>query len=319
MYNDFRINIQLFADEEKTEKPTPKKRKEAREEGQVVKSKEINTAFMLLLVFLGLKIFGDRIYKNIMNFFNFIFSQYNNGSDFFTIKGIHTLFIKTIIVTAEILAPILIISFITALLVNYFQVGFLFSVKSLKPKLSKINPIEGFKRIFSPNSLIELIKSLIKIFIVGYVVLNYIKDKINSIYSIIDMNLQSAVVYIGDIAFGIAIRASGVFVLIAIMDYLFQWYRHEKKLKMSKHEVKQENKQSEGDPQIKSKIKEKQRQMAMTRMMQDVPDADVIITNPTHYAIAIKYDSDEFDAPLVIAKGKDLIAQNIRSFASQKF
>lgn len=313
----YKLNLQLFADEEKTEKATQKKRKDAREKGQVLKSQEINSALLLMACFFGLKIFGSYMYRNIRDFARRILSGYNNIDDLFTVKGINNMFYEIIIITAQIVAPIAVTALIAGLVANYMQVGFLFTTKTLSVKLSKINPIEGFKRIFSPKSIVELFKSLIKVFVVGYVAISYMLKQVNNIHNLLDMSITSIVTYIGDITFGVAMRAGGVLIIIAVIDYIYQWWNHEKNLKMSKKEIKEEHKQIEGDPQIKSKIKEKQRQIAMTRMMQDVPKADVIITNPTHYAIALKYDKEKCDAPFILAKGKNLIAQNIKKVAKE--
>lgn len=313
----YKLNLQLFADEERTEKATPKKRREAREKGQVLKSQEISSVLLLISTFFGLKIFGSYMYDNIIRFTNHVLTQYNEIEGLFTIKGINNMFLDIILITAQIVAPVAAIALIIGLASNYMQVGFLFTTKNLGIKLNRINPIEGFKRLFSAKSLVELVKSLIKIFIVGYVIFSYIYNEIKGIDKLFDMGLMAIITYLGDTTFGVVIRAAGVLALIAVLDYTYQWWDFEKNLKMSKKEIKEEYKQTEGDPHIKSKIKEKQRQMAMTRMMQDVPSADVIITNPTHYAIALKYDKEKCDAPFVLAKGMNIVAENIKKIATE--
>ncbi len=314
---EYKINLQLFADEEKTEKATPKKRRESREKGQVLKSQEVNSALLLIVSFISLKIFGKYMYGKIYGFTNYFFNKFSTLDDLFTIKGINNMFYEIIVITAQIVAPIALAAILAGLVANYMQVGFLFTTKTLGVKFSRINPIEGFKKIFSPRSLVELLKSFIKVFVIGYVVFSYLMKKINIIYKLFDMSLGAVITFIGDITFQVAMRAGGVLVVIAIIDYLYQWWDHEKNLKMSKKEIKEEYKQNEGDPQIKSKIKEKQRQIAMRRMMQDVPKADVIITNPTHYAIALKYDKHKSDAPYILAKGMNLVAENIKKTAKE--
>ena len=314
-YIKYKLNLQLFADEEKTEKATPKKRREAREKGQVLKSQEITSVLLLIATFVGLKIFGSYMYNNIIKFTNHSLTEYNNIQDFFTIKGINLMFTELIIITAQIVAPIAAIALLVGLISNYMQVGFLFTTKNLGIKLNRINPIEGFKKIFSPKSLIEFFKSILKIFAVSYVIFSYILSEIKNINKLFDMELTAVIVYLGNTTFGIVLRAAGVLAFIAVIDYIYQWWDFEKNLKMSKKEVKEEYKQVEGDPHIKSKIKEKQRQMAMTRMMQDVPKADVIITNPTHYAVALKYDKEKCDAPFLLAKGMNTVAENIKKVA----
>lgn len=313
----YTLNLQLFADEEKTEKATPKKRKEAREKGQVLKSQEITSAFLLMATFLSLKIFGSYMLSNIHDFSYRVLSEYNNLDDLFTIKGINLMFYEIIILTAQIVAPIAAVALVVGLISNYMQVGFLFTTKNLGIKFNRINPIEGFKKIVSPKSLVELVKSLIKVFVIGYVVFSYMLDQMDYIFNLLDMSIGGIIKYIGNTTIGLALRAGAVLIVIAVIDYIYQWWDYEKNLKMSKKEIKEEYKQIEGDPMIKSKIKEKQRQIAMTRMMQDVPNADVIITNPTHYAVALKYDKEKCDAPFILAKGMNLIAQNIKKVAKE--
>lgn len=313
----YKLNLQLFGDEEKTEKGTPKKKKDSREKGQVLKSTEITSALLLISTFVGLKIFGRYMYDNILKFTNHVFTEYNNIEDFFTIKGINLMFLEIILITAQIVAPVIAIAVLIGLISNYMQVGFLFTTKNLGMKLSRINPIQGFKKMFSVKTLVELVKSLVKIFVVGYVIFSYILKEIQDIDKLFDMGINAIITYLGNATFGIVLRATGVLAVIAVIDYIYQWWEYEKNLKMSKKEVKEEHKQVEGDPQVKSKIKEKQRQMAMARMMQDVPKADVIITNPTHYAIALKYDKEKCDTPFMIAKGMNLIAENIKKIASE--
>ncbi len=310
----FKINLQIF-NGEKTEKATPKRRKEAREKGQVLQSREINSAFILLFTFLGLRLIGAYIYRNIIAFSKDIFINIVDIDSLFTINGIYRLFILMVLVFSKIVLPILMIAFIIGLFCSYVQVGFLFTSKTLTFKLDRINPINGFKKIVSKRSLVEFFKSLIKIGVVGYVLFSYIVKQSKNIMNILDMELYDILFYLGKMTMNIAFRASFILILLAIIDYYYQKRAYDNELKMSKQEIKEEYKQTEGNPQIKSKIKEKQRQISMKRMMQDVPKADVIITNPTHYAVAIRYDGSIEDAPIVLAKGKNLIAQNIKKIA----
>lgn len=314
---DIKLNLQLFADAEKTEKATPKKRRDAREEGQVAQSKEINTAFILLATVLGLKIFGKSIVRSITKFMDFLYSDFSNVGDLFTENNLKIGFLKVITVFVGATIPIILISYVASLLVTYMQVGFLFTTKPLKPKLSRINPIEGFKRIFSKRSIVELVKSLLKIFMIGYVAYSYISKNVKSIANYPSMEPMQILLNFSTFAFGFTIRIILMLVCIAVLDYIYQWRQHEKDLMMTKEELKEEFKQTEGDPLVKSKIKEKQRQLAMNRMMADVPKADVIITNPTHLAIAIKYDKEVHVAPFLIAKGADVIAGNIKKVAME--
>lgn len=312
----FHINLQLFSGE-KTEEATPKKKRDAREKGQVFQSKEINTAIVLMAIFFGLKVFGNYMFNSLLGFTNTIYTNYLFEDSLFTIEGITLIFYQIVITTAMVIIPITAIALVSGLALSYAQVGFLFTTKTLEVKFSKLNPVEGFKKLFSKKSVVELIKSIIKIFIVGYVIYTYAMGQIVNIINLPDLNIASIVAFTGDTVVSISLRAGLILLVMAFFDYLYQRWSHNKELKMSKQEVKEEHKQSDGDPQVKSKIKEKQRQMAMSRMMSEVPQADVIITNPTHFAVAIKYDREISDAPFVLAKGQDLIAQNIKKVASE--
>lgn len=314
---EFVLNLQLFADAEKTEKPTPKKRRDARKEGQVLQSREVTAAFMLLVTLLGLKLFGKYIVNYLLNFTSLAFSNIENIDMLFYENNLKINFIKIIAVFIMIAAPILAVSALTALAINYLQVGFLFTTKPLGIKLNRINPIEGFKRLFSKRALLELAKSILKVILIGYVGYSFVEDNINKIINLPHYETKLILVNISSIAFDFAIRIISALIGIALIDYFFQWRQHEKSLMMTKQELKEEYKQTEGDPQIKSKIKERQRKIAMSRMMQEVPKADVIITNPTHIAVAIKYDKDLYNAPYIVAKGADLIAENIKKVARE--
>ena len=310
-----KLDLQLFS--EKTEKPTPKKRRDAREEGQILQSKEINTVVILFSCFIGFKIFGGFMNEELKKFMVDIFSEINNTDVFLNYNNLMINFLKILTVFMVVSSPILMIAFLSSLIINYFQVGFLFTNKTLKIKLNRLNPIEGFKKIFSKRALMELVKSILKLGLVGYVTINYGKDQITRIVKLSSMEPIESLVNFSNLLYGFVVRILSVLFVLAIMDYIFQWREHEKNLMMSKEEIKEEYKQTEGDPFIKGKIKERQRRMAMSRMMQDIPKADVIITNPTHYAIAIKYDKDKFHAPYILGKGIDLIAENIKKIAKE--
>lgn len=313
----YKINLQLFAESDKTEKPTPKKRREAREEGQVLQSKELTSVILLFSSFVGLKIFGSFIYHQIEKFTVEIFNETSNYDIFLHENNLMINFLKILWIFIVTTAPMLLIAFISALLINYTQVGFLFTTKTLKIKLNRLNPIEGFKKIFSKRALIELIKSVLKVVLVGFIAYKFIYNNIGGVIQYPEMDIINSFSNFSNLTFKFVIRVLSVLLLLSILDYGYQWWDHEKNLMMTKQEIKEEYKQTEGDPFIKGKIKERQRRMAMSRMMQDVPKADVIITNPTHYAVAIKYDRDIFEAPLVIAKGVDVIAENIKKIAKE--
>lgn len=313
---DFIIDLQLFS-EEKTEPATPKKKKETREKGNVLQSREVNSAFVLLGVFIIINGFASFIGISLRNITIHVFEEYLSLDFIFSIKNLQILFIQVMIYFFIILAPIALTALVIGLLSSYVQVGVLFTTKPLSIDINKLNPIDGFKRMFSTRSVIELIKAIVRILIIGYISYSYVKGQIITILETIGMDSAMILKSILSMSVNIGIRAGAVLVVLAALDYFYQWYEYNKNLRMSKQEIKEEYKQTEGNPQIKSKIKEKQRQISMSRMMQDVPKADVIITNPTHFAIGIVYNPQEFDAPKVIAKGQDLIAQNIKKIAKE--
>lgn len=313
---EFKINLQLFS-EEKTEKATPKKIKEAREKGQVLQSKEVNSAFVLLGAFLALNILSRYLANSIQSFTLYIYNEYLNVNYLFSVQNINRVIIIVFLNFFKMALPIGIICLLIGVISSYMQVGYLFTTKTLTIKLSKLNPLEGFKRLFSMKALVELIKSIIKIILIGYVVYSYVIKQLNNIFSTMMMDIENIIDILRSITINLAFRAGITLLFIAVLDYYYQKYDYDKNLKMSKQEIKEEFKQMEGNPQIKSKIKEKQRQIAMRRMMQEVPKADVIITNPTHYAIALQYDPKLSLAPTVLAKGQDLIAQNIKRVATE--
>ncbi|HEY8361836.1 MAG TPA: flagellar biosynthesis protein FlhB [Tissierellaceae bacterium] len=310
-----KINLQLFS--EKTEKPTPKRRREARKEGQVVQSRELTSVVILFCCFIGLKLLIEVIGKKLSNFAVNIFNEIKDADSYLNINNLIPNGLNIVATFAYVALPILGIAFISALVINYIQIGFLFTSKTLQLKFDRLNPVEGLKRIFSKRSLMDLFKSVIKVILAVYVAYSYIKDNITKILQYPQMELVESLVGFSNLTYNVLIRVLGVLLVIAIIDYFFQWRQHEKSLMMSKQELKEEYKQTEGDPLIKSKIKERQRRLAMSRMMQEVPKADVIITNPTHYAVALKYDREKFEAPYVVAKGVDLIAENIKKIAKE--
>lgn len=312
------VNLQLFADNgDKTEKATPKKRQKAREEGQVLQSREMTAAIVLLCLFVTIKIAGSFMYEQIYDYFRVVFTEYTKTKDIFTINGLIRILIDLILRFLKIVGPIFAVALITGIAAGYAQVGFLFTTKTIGFKFNRINPLNGFKRIFSLRSVAELIKSLLKIIVVGYIGYSYLVGEANDILKTMDLDVISIAVYICNSALNVAIRMCVAMLMLGVLDYGYQWWEYEKSLKMSKQEIKEEYKESEGNPEIKGKIKQKQRQMALRRMLQDVPKADVVITNPTHFAVAIKYDPAVSDAPLVVAKGQDFIALRIKEIAKE--
>ncbi len=312
------VNLQLFADSgDKTEKATPKKRRKAREEGQVLQSREMTSAIVLLCLFITMKVAGSYMYEQMYENFGVFFNGYQNLSDLFSIKGITKLSMNMILRFLKIVAPIFLVALITGIASGYAQVGFLFTTKPLSFKFSKLNPLNGFKKMFSIRSVTELVKSILKIVIIGYIGYTYLISEAKNILNTMDMDVISIATYICITSINVAIRMCMAMLLLGVLDYGYQWWEYEKNLKMSKQEIKEEHKESEGNPEVKGKIRQKQRQMALRRMLQDIPKADVVITNPTHFAVAVKYDPKASDAPRVVAKGQDYIALRIKEIAKE--
>lgn len=311
-------NLQFFADTgagEKTEKATPKKREKAREEGQVAKSTEITTAFMFIGMFSALKILGPNLVAELIQFTNEMFSLFTIKE--ITIQYAAGLMNHVIKFLLGLLAPFFLISFGIGFVSNFIQVGWHPTMKPLTLDFKRLSPIQGFKRLFSLRSLVELLKAIFKIIIILIIVYSTLKNYEKMILAIYDIPVLEAYSVIANLSLDIGIKVGAFFVILAIADYIYQRVDLSKKLKMTKQEVKDEYKQAEGNPEIKSKIRQKMREASMRRMMQDLPKADVIITNPTHFAVAIQYDANNFGAPLVIAKGADLIAAKIKEFAKE--
>ena len=309
----FVFDLQRFAGGEKTEEPTAKKRADARKKGQVGRSQEINSAFVLLVGFFGLKLLWDSIYFSIASYTTYVFSNLNQTID---TQNILRIFIGIVIVLAKTAFPIMIFIMLIGLAVNFFQVGLNFNTESIEFKLDKLNPINGFGRIFSKRSLVELVKSFFKIIVIGFFLYRFIHEQILAMPQFMFFDLTTSLALVAEIIFQMAFIVIGVITIMAFMDYGYQKWQTTQDLKMTKQEVKDEMKQTEGDPQIKGKIRQKQRQMAMARMMKEVPKADVIITNPTHYAVALSYEQGMI-APTVIAKGQDLVAQRIKEIGRE--
>lgn len=307
------FDLQLFAGE-KTEEATPKRKEEARQKGQVAKSMEINSVFVIVAAFLTLRVLGSYIYDELTGYMKFVFS--NLALADFTINSIQQVFIGFSIVFLKTALPVMCVILVVALAVNFLQVGFAFSLEPLMPNFDKINPLSGFGRLFSKRSLVELFKSLFKIAIVGGFVYRFMMKQTKQVPTLISAELIDSLHLTASLIVDLVFNISTVLFILAVFDYLYQWWENQQSMKMSKDDIKQEFKQTEGDPQIKGKIKERQRAMAMQRMMQDVPKADVVVTNPTHFAVALQYDQDML-APIIVAKGQDLIAKRIKDVAKE--
>jgi flagellar biosynthetic protein FlhB len=310
----YALDLQMFAGE-KTEKGTPKKRQDARKEGQVARSVELPAAFILLFTFLSFSVLGGFYKTRLMSLFGDLFESWMTMN--LSAGNVVSLFTNLMFQVLILLSPIFAIAVLIALIGNFAQFGFMLNGKGLTPKFNKINPITGFKQIFSMKTAVEFLKSITKLLIIGYMVYLSIMDERTTIINLSHLSIQDIGGFVSSVTMALGIKIGVILVILAIFDYMYQRYEFEKSLKMSKQDIKDEHKKSEGDPLIKGKIRERQRQMAMQRMMQDVPKADVVITNPTHFAVALKYDAGKMEAPVVLAKGMDYVALRIRETAKE--
>ena len=315
----FAYNLQFFGEGgDKTEKATPKKLEDARKEGRVARSSDLINGLMLLLMFFVLRIFGNFMAKGFLESF---VKYYNKTPDIsmeiFDVKQAVNLGNEIVFDIVIACLPVLIGSFLVAFVGNVVQIGWKVTTKPLKPKLDRLNPIGGLKRMFSQEKVVELIKSLLKVFAIAIVAYNEVKDRWLFILNLYDFEFMQAIVNIFDIVLDVGVKISVLFVIIGIADFGYQKWKHLHDLRMSKQEVKDEMKQSEGDPQVKGRIRQKMREGARRRMMQELPKADVVITNPTHFAVAIKYDKEKAEAPYVLAKGADYVAATIKEAAKE--
>jgi len=307
---DFKMNLQLFAGE-KTEKATPRRKQEARKKGQVVKSNELITVIILALTLLCLRFWIPYCLKMFANFCGHVLTY---STVELTTENVLHLGYEMLIFLAIMSGPVLLVAMVAGYLANILQIGFMFTTESLKIDFTRLNPVNGLKRIFSRRALAELVKTLLKTFLVGYIAFSFLYKELPRLAVLMDYPLADALSIVGDITIMVGWRILAVLFVIAVADYAFQYYDYEKSLRMSKEEIKEELKTTEGDPYLKAEIKARQRQMATRRMMQEVPKATVVITNPTHFAVAIKYDNS-MSAPVVVAKGQDFMAQRIKALA----
>ena len=318
-------NLQFFAKDgpggEKTEEPTAKKLDDARKEGQVAKSKEITNVFELLtfflLVYFWAQYMGTYFIGNMYDIYSQIPEYIKMYDGSIQSQTFRALFIQSMLRVLMIIAPFLLTGAFVSFVTNVVQVKWKPTTKPLQPKLNKLNPVSGFKRLFSLNSLVELLKSLLKIGLVGYVVYSYLKKNMPPLYQFYDISLNQGIVQVGMLVVNLGIRISLFYAIIALLDFIYQKVKFKNDMKMTKQEVKDEYKNQEGDPQIKGKQRQRMQEASRRRMMQQLPQADVVITNPTHYAVAIKYDQEVYDAPYVVAKGADYLAQKIKETAKE--
>ena len=320
-----RYDLQWFAQDgeggEKTEPATQKKLDDARKEGKVAKSKELTSAFMLIALFLILKIFISYIGGNLVNIFSIVYNRIdgyvNPGELGFTSQAVSAFTMQMSIQILLSVWPFFLIGVTIAILVSIVQVGWKVSTKPMEPKLSKFNPINGFKRIFSKESLFNLVMAIIKIVLIALIAYFSVKDKANDLFVLYEISLKQAISLVGEIILDTGLKISFVYLIVGLADFIYQKRKFSEDMKMTKQEVKDEYKNTEGDPQIKGRQRRKMQEASQRRMMQDVPKADVVITNPTHFAVALKYDAETAKAPVLLAKGEDYIALKIKEVAKE--
>jgi len=300
---------------EKTEAPSAKRRDDFRKKGQIAQSKEVQTASLLTILLLFWLFYLPVFWKN---FSALIFSILQSSGEFIlTPSSVMVLATFLVQQVAILLAPLFVLVVIISIFSSIFQFGWLLTAKPLIPDFSKLDPIKGFGRFISKKSFIEVIKSLLKVILIAWIAYSTVIDNFNEALVLIDASIGETVSYLGKVSALILAKVCAILVLLAFLDFMFVKWELEQKMKMTKQELKEEFKESEGDPHIKSQIRAIQQEMARKRMMADVPKADVIVTNPTHISIAIQYDAKEMDAPVVLAKGDDFIAMKIREIARE--
>jgi flagellar biosynthetic protein FlhB len=300
---------------EKTEDASDRKLGKAREEGQVAKSTEIPSVFVLMGGVIALWASAIYMYNNVLAVFHYDFN-FEKIPDFTQVEMVELLAVhglKMFMICLPLFAGV----YVMAILSNVAQVGFAISWKAIEPKFSKLNPISGFKQKFSSRAVVEMVKNLAKIAVISMVTYYAIKGELNNINRLYDNSIGQILLYLMDISFWIFIKVCLIMMVVALLDYAYQKWKFLEDQKMTKKEVKDETKQTEGDPMVKSRIRQLQHEAARKRMMADVPEADVVVTNPTRLAVALKYDGKIMDAPRVIAKGAGPVAKNIRRIARE--
>lgn len=303
-----------MADPSKTESATPKRRREARERGQIARSQEVNTFLIMLLFLITLRFFARTLLDELLAFSTHYLGHLSHFQWTPELLESNVLFFMYNLI--RFVFPFFIAAAIGGLVAGIAQAGFSFSLKPIAPKFSAINPIQGVQRIFSMYGLINLLKAVVKIVVVGWVSYATVRKRFPGLMLLSDMPLKQGLLLLSDVIYQLLFRIIVIMAVLAVLDFLVQKRQFEENLKMTKQEVKEELKQMEGSPQTRSRIRAKQRQMAMRRMMAEVPKAVVVVTNPTHLAIALQYE-EALAAPRVVAKGAGFIAERIREIARE--
>lgn len=299
--------------QEKTEPATPRRREQARRKGEVVKSQELNSLLILLSGLLFLRFLGPGIFQGLSQLSRYL---WRNAFTFpVTLSEIPVHFSRGIMQIGQFLLPVVLGIMLVAIATNLMQVGFMFTSSSLAPDLNRINPVKGISNLFSKRALMRLLFSMLKIFIIGYIAYVTIRAQLPQLFSLTGKSIGQIFLSLANCVYQLGLRCVLGLVPLVALDYIFQRWEHSQKLRMTRQEVLEEHKQTEGSPLLKSRIRSLQRQVARQRMMQEVPKANVVITNPTQIAVALRYEREKMNAPVVVAKGARLIAEKIKELA----
>ncbi len=301
--------------QEKTEKATPRKLNKAREEGQVARSMDLNSVVIVCFGFVSLYLLSPMIFDTVSGLLRHTFM--NAPTMTITPEKVHMMFSDRFVTFAKIAGPLIMLIAVFALAINVSQTGFMISYKSIQPKFDKLDVIKGLGRLFSKRSIVTLFRDILKTIIIAIVTYKTISGWMPQIMELGGKTAGQYASLLGELALILAIKVCVVLFILAMFDFAYQRWEFANDQKMTKQEVREEMKDTDGNPQLKGRIKQVQREMAQQRMMSEIPDADVVVTNPTHIAVALKYDTDKMAAPMVVAKGQRLIAQKIKKIAKE--
>ncbi len=301
--------------QERTEQATAKRRDDFREKGQVAQSKEVATAALLTMSLLLWVFYARYFWSDLEDLYTVLLRMM---ADFrVTPLSVINLAWEMGAVMAKLLWPVFLLTMVVGFFSSFLQIGPLFSTKVFQPDLSKFDPIKGMAKFVSKRSAVELVKSLAKIILIGFVAYRTVANEFETALTLSLLDLNQTLVFLGNVAFLVLAKTCGIMIVLAVVDFMFSRFEMEQKMKMTKQEVKEEFKETEGDPQLKARVRSVQQEMARKRMMAEIPTADVIVTNPTHLSVAIAYKRDEMEAPQIVAKGADHLAFRIREIAKE--
>ncbi|MDX2494453.1 MAG: flagellar biosynthesis protein FlhB [Desulfuromusa sp.] len=301
--------------QERTEEATAKRRQDFREKGQVAQSKEVATAALLTLSLLFWVFYASGFWTDLEKMFSALLRMMTDFRA--TPLEVVSLGWEMGVVMGKLLWPIFLLTMLVGFFSSFLQVGPLLSTKVFQPELSKFNPIKGMAKFVSKRSAVELVKSLAKISLIAFVAYRTVANEFDTALTLALLDLNQTLIFLAQVAFLVIGKTCGIMIALAAIDFAFSRYEMEQKMKMTKQEIKEEFKETEGDPQLKARVRSVQQEMARKRMMAEVPNADVIVTNPTHLSIAISYQRSEMDAPKIVAKGADHLAFRIREIARE--